>query len=168
MTDALKLFYEQQLEAERRRSRDRGGKALAPPKAAGVEGGLEHERRAATAPRALEDAAPRERDRGTDVAPQATETEDSAERLLRHVEQHAGQPLRTRASIDAYFAALSRSRSDDSSPHRSLLREAVLVLFLAVAVLQYYYIDVSLQIAALNQVTVFVPVQESAPPDRGA
>ncbi|HSH07125.1 MAG TPA: hypothetical protein VLA41_05630 [Burkholderiales bacterium] len=166
--DALKLFYEQQLEARQRRSRDRGGKAVAPPEAAAVERGPERDSRPATAPCAFEGTAPPERDGSIDDAPGATNPEDTAERLLHHVEQHAGQPLRTRASIDAYFAAQSRLRDDDRPPKRSLLRETVLVLFLAVAVLQYYYIDVSLQIAALNQVTVFVPVQASPPRDDGA
>ena len=87
-----------------------------------------------------------------------------AELLLRHVEQHAGQALRTRASIDAYFAA---SASDAPPPNRSLLREASLVLFLAVAMLQYYYVEVSLEIASLNRVTVFVPVEQPSKPRSG-
>jgi hypothetical protein len=37
-----------------------------------------------------------------------------------------------------------------------------------IAALQYYYIDVSLKIAALNRITVFVPVQEQPKQDSGS
>jgi len=163
--DPLKLFYEQQLDAQRRRSRDRGGRPVAAAlEAVEADGRTDRASGAVAAPRADHQVADRpDGDSGITHATRAAETEDTAESLLRHVERHAGQSLRTRASIDAYFAAASRSRSDDAPPRRSLLRETVLVLFLAAAILQYYYMDVSLQIAALKQITVFVPVQNTAP-----
>ena len=88
---------------------------------------------------------------------------EASEKLLRRVEAHAGRPLRTGEAIDAYFKAASKPRRESRPAGRSLLRETVLVMFLLVAVLQYYYMDVALQIAALNQVTVFVPTEEPAP-----
>lgn len=94
------------------------------------------------------------------AASRAAEAEDGAETLLRHMEQHAGRPLRSRAAIDAYLAARTAPREQPRSGERSLLRETMLVLFLVVAVLQYYYIDVSLEIASLKNVTVFVPVEQ--------
>ncbi len=168
--DPLKLFYEQQLENQRRRTRDRGGKPVAALEAVAVESRADGPRSAAAAPPAAERADPPELDGGIADTTHTAESEDgdAAELLLRHVERHAGQPLRTRASIDAYFAAASKLRSDDPVPKRALMRETVLVLFLAAAVLQYYYMDVSLQIASLKQVTVFVPVQESRPRGDGA
>ncbi|MDX1376344.1 MAG: hypothetical protein R3357_12305, partial [Burkholderiales bacterium] len=84
---------------------------------------------------------------------------DSAQALLQYLEGHAGRPLRTRTAIDAYLATLP-APAPAPAPTRSLLRETALVLFLVVAVLQYYYIDVSLQIASLRGVTVFVPTAE--------
>lgn len=168
--DPLKLFYEQQLESQRRKTQDRAGKPVAVLEAVEAESPAGCTRGATAAPPAAEVAAPPDGDSGIADATHATGSEDTdaAESLLCHVERHAGQPLRTRASIDAYFAAVSKLRSDDAVPKRSLLRETVLVLFLAAAVLQYYYMDVSLQIASLKQVTVFVPVQEPRPRGDGA
>jgi len=98
------------------------------------------------------------------AASRAAETEDGAETLLRHIEQHAGRPLRSRSTIDAYLATLTAPREEARPGERSLLRETTLVLFLVVAVLQYYYIDVSLEIASLKNVTVFVPVEQAHRP----
>lgn len=94
----------------------------------------------------------------------ATEAENAPEVLLRHIEQHAGRPLRSRGAIDAYLATLTAPRDEARPVERSLLRETMLVLFLVVAVLQYYYIDVSLQIQSLKNVTVFVPVEQAQRP----
>lgn len=105
----------------------------------------------ATQPRAPEQTAR--------AAPRAAEVSDASDNLLRRVEGHAGQPLRSPEAIDAYFDELSNSKTQSQPAGRSLLRETVLVLFLLVAVLQYYYMDVALQIASLNRVTVFVPTK---------
>ncbi|KPK06136.1 MAG: hypothetical protein AMJ64_09860 [Betaproteobacteria bacterium SG8_39] len=145
--DALKLFYEQQLDAKRRRTPDRSDGAAAAPCVAQVQ------------------VTP-EPDCSPAAAPQLAEAEDTPERLLRHLEQHAGQSLRTCAAIDSYLAAQSGAQGDAPPARRSLLRETALVLFLAIAVLQYYYVDVSLEIAALNRITVFLPVKEQPPQDR--
>jgi len=87
----------------------------------------------------------------------------AADRLLRRIEAHAGRPLRADDAVDAYFNELADPAHVGRPTARSLLRETVLVLLLLVAVLQYYYIDVSLQIASLNHVTVFVPTERLAP-----
>lgn len=114
-----------------------------------------------------------ERRRGADAggravaAPPAAEAKDAPEALLRHLERHAGRTLKTPAAIDAYLESLRSAPADPAPPKRSLLRETALVLFLVIAILQYYYIDVSLQIAALNKVTTFVPVQEAPEQPRG-
>lgn len=102
-------------------------------------------------------------ERAVRPAPRAAADADAAEQLLRRVEAHAGRPLRTGDAVDAYFKELSKSRRETPAAGRSLLRETVLVLFLLIAVLQYYYMDVSLQIASLNRVTVFVPIDKPAP-----
>lgn len=102
-------------------------------------------------------------ERAVRPAPRAAAHADAAEQLLRRIEAHAGRPLRTGDAVDAYFKELSKSRRETPAAGRSLLRETVLVLFLLIAVLQYYYMDVSLQIASLNRVTVFVPIDKPAP-----
>lgn len=160
--DALKLFYAQQLDAQRRRERDRLVRTIAVQRPA--EERPDPAGASANVPQAAEAENVPQRDAGLADAPPAGETAHPAELLLRHLEQHAGQALRTRASIDAYFADSARSASEASLPKRSLVREAALVLFLAVAVLQYYYVEVSLEIASLNRVTVFVPVEQASKP----
>jgi hypothetical protein len=169
--DALKLFYAQQLDAQRRRDRDRLGRGVAPLRPAEAAHGPDPDgaraSACANAPRAAEAEDAPQRDAGIADAQRAGETGQAAEVLLRHVEQHAGQALRTPASIDAYFAASSSSARDASPPKRYLIREAFLVLFLAVAVLQYYYVEVALEIASLNKVTVFVPVEQHFKPRPG-
>ncbi|MEJ2175438.1 MAG: hypothetical protein P8Y76_11180 [bacterium] len=157
--DALKLFYEQQLDAKRRATAARSGSSVVAARAAGVTKTPERRVSAVAVPRAaeVEDA---RKDTGSAVpALGTTEVGDTPESLVRHLEQHAGESLRTHAAIDAYLAALKNAGADGGRARSSLLRETALVLFLVVAVLQYYYIDVSLEIASLNRVTVFVPVE---------
>ena len=99
------------------------------------------------------------------AALRSAEVATAADSLLRRVEAHAGRPLRSDAAIDAYFKRVQRAEESASRPAgRSLLRETMLVLFLLIAVLQYYYMDVALQISTLNRVTVFVPTEK--PPAR--
>jgi len=162
--DALKLFYEQQLDAKRRGTAARGGGTIATPRAAAVNDTPERSGSVVAAPRA-----PEVEDRPTNggcVVPAlgTTEVKDTPESLLRHLEQHAGESLRSPAAIDAYLAALKKSGNPGAPAQRSLLRETALVLFLVVAVLQYYYIDVSLEIASLKRLTVFVPVEQPVKP----
>ena len=102
----------------------------------------------------------------TSAAQHPSDGVDAAETLLQHLEQRAGRPLRSRPAIDAYFAEQATAADAARPSGRSLLRETLLVLFLVAAALQYYYIDVSLEIASLNRITVFVPVYE-VPPRRG-
>lgn len=162
--DALKLFYEQQLDAKRRVAAGRSGATVAAPRAVEVNDRPERSGSAIAAPRAPEvEDSPKG---GGCVVPAlgTPEFKDTPESLLRHLEQHAGESLRSPAAIDAYLAALKKSGNDGTAARRSLLRETALVLFLVVAVLQYYYIDVSLEIAALKRVTVFVPVEQPVKP----
>ncbi len=97
------------------------------------------------------------------AAQRAPAERGETERLLRRIEARAGRPLRTDDAVDAYFKALAEPARESRPAGRSLLRETVLVLLLLVAVLQYYYMDVALQIASLNHVTVFVPTEKPAP-----
>jgi len=97
----------------------------------------------------------------TSDAAEAAEAVDTAEKLLRHLEERSGRPLRSCAAIDAYVAAQPTEMDTARPAGRSLLRETLLVLFLVAAALQYYYVDVSLEIAALKRITVFVPVYEA-------
>jgi len=103
-------------------------------------------------------------ERSASAAPRSSGASNAADSLLRRVEAHAGRPLRSDAAIDAYFRRQQRAENASRPARRSLLRETMLVLFLTIAILQYYYMDVALQISSLNRVTVFVPTEK--PPAR--
>jgi hypothetical protein len=89
---------------------------------------------------------------------------ESSEELLQIVEERAGRSLRSRKAIDKYFdepTERSRQRTRSES-RRQLIRDSVLVGVLAVSILQYYFLDVSLKIQKLESVPVYVPVNSLA------
>ena len=80
--------------------------------------------------------------------------------VLAHLEALFGRKLATRNDVDCLLADLW---NQDVERHRSatrlrILRETTLLVFLVSAYLHYQYWDVSLQIAAMQSVQVFVPV----------
>ncbi len=72
----------------------------------------------------------------------------SIEDLLRHVESHSPPPIRARPAA---------ARRPVVAPY-SIFRQALTLSALVGAYLQYYFLEVELQIAALRPLTVFVPV----------
>ncbi|MBF6570726.1 MAG: hypothetical protein IVW54_17815 [Candidatus Binataceae bacterium] len=83
---------------------------------------------------------------------------ESSEELLTYLEECAGRPLRSRAAIKQYVADL-RSPSQVATARKldQLLRETALLAMLTVAVLQYYYMDVFLQIGNISHLAVYLP-----------
>jgi hypothetical protein len=86
---------------------------------------------------------------------------DTREELVQHLEQLTGRTLRTRADIQAYVQeAAARKASDQPSVRRWLrAKKATLIVLLAFGVIQYYVLDVMLEIASLPTNTYFVPVK---------
>jgi hypothetical protein len=86
---------------------------------------------------------------------------ETREELVQHLEQLTGRTLRTRADIRAYVSeAAARKASEQPSVRRWLrVKKATLIALLAFGVIQYYVLDVMLQIAALPNNTYFVPVK---------
>ena len=81
----------------------------------------------------------------------------SQEELLRALEQLSGRQIRTRADAEACARELrARLQSDPTARRWQQAKSIALVALAAFAFLQYYLIDVFLQIASLPQVTVFV------------
>ena len=86
---------------------------------------------------------------------------ETRQELIQHLEQLTGRTLRTRADIQAYVReAALRNPADQPSVRRWLrAKKATLVVLLAFGVIQYYVLDVMLEIASIPSNTYFVPVK---------
>jgi hypothetical protein len=80
--------------------------------------------------------------------------------LIRHLEKQSGRAIRTREDIRAVLKELSaRKAGDDPSVQRwKMAKRVTLLVVLSAAFLQYYFLDVALQIMSLPELTYFVPV----------
>ena len=84
---------------------------------------------------------------------------ETREELVQHLEQLTGRTLRTRADIQAYVREVSvRKASDRPSVRRWLkVKRVTLLALLAFGVMQYYILDVLLEIVSMRTTTFFVP-----------
>ena len=85
---------------------------------------------------------------------------ESREELLQHLEKLTGRTLKTRADIAAYVREVRlRSAADEPSVQRWLkAKKITLGALFAFSVIQYYVVDVMLEIASMPSTTYFVPV----------
>ena len=90
----------------------------------------------------------------------------SREELIEHLEQASGRRIRTREDIKAYLDEVAaRKAADDPSVRRWQQAKTITLIGLAtVAFVQYYMMDVMVQILSLRETTVFIPV--SAPTEK--
>jgi hypothetical protein len=90
------------------------------------------------------------------------DSSESSEDVLKYLEQLTGRELRSREAVDGYLKELAKDEIERTrvATGRRIVREALLLGLLSAAYLHYYYWDVSLQIASLHQVRIFVPVNE--------
>mgnify|MGYP006171391261 CR=1 FL=1 len=86
---------------------------------------------------------------------------DSDKALRLHLEKVAGRKIETREDISDYVAELSRE-ADAKRSRAQYLKNALLGILLVVAVLQYYFIDVQLEILSQPALTVFVPIKPAS------
>ena len=86
---------------------------------------------------------------------------ETREELVQHLEQLTGRTLKTRADIQAYVReAAKRKAADQPSVRRwARVKKGTLIALLAFGVIQYYVLDVMLEIASLPSNTYFVPVK---------
>jgi hypothetical protein len=86
---------------------------------------------------------------------------ETREELVQHLEQLTGRTLRTRADIQAFVQEAAARKASDQPAVRRWLRakKATLIVLLAFGVIQYYVLDVMLEIASLPNNTYFVPVK---------
>ena len=90
---------------------------------------------------------------------------ESPEELLKYLEELAGAKLRARKDILEYCKELKAQESErrKAGKKKRTRREAVLLVVLGLALGQYYYFGVHLQIEALQKTYYFVPAAPKAP-----
>ena len=89
-----------------------------------------------------------------------TESEpETREELVQHLEKLTGRTLRTREDIQAYVREVAaRKAADDPAVRRWLTAKKItLIVLLGFGVMQYYILDVLLEIVSLPTTTFFVP-----------
>ena len=86
---------------------------------------------------------------------------ETREELVEHLEKLTGRTLRTRADIQAYVREVSARKAADQPSVRRWLnaKRITLVALLAFGVIQYYILDVLLEITAMRTTTFFVPAR---------
>jgi hypothetical protein len=92
-------------------------------------------------------------------------TKDADAELLAHLEQLSGRKINSRQDISDYVSEVSR-KAEATRSKWQYLKNALLGAFLIIAILQYYFIDVQLQILSQPSLTVFVPAIDLGPSPR--
>ena len=90
--------------------------------------------------------------------------------LMGHLKDTVGRELRTREDVRRYLKEISEKRPERSPVTElwHIARQSMWLLLLVSAYLQYYFLDILVEIDSLPsiQVTVPVPMQEITPPSR--
>ncbi|MGH8689425.1 MAG: hypothetical protein ACREUS_00210 [Burkholderiales bacterium] len=81
------------------------------------------------------------------------------EELIQHLEQLTGRSLKTREDIQAYVREVSGRKASELPSVKRWLRAKhfTLAALLAFGVIQYYMLDVLLEIVSMHSTTFFVP-----------
>jgi hypothetical protein len=93
------------------------------------------------------------------MAPVAESLPETREELIQHLEKLTGRTLKTREDIAAYVReAAGRRAGDQPSVQRWLkAKKVMLIALFAFSVVQYYILDVMLEIVSMRSTTFFVP-----------
>ncbi len=86
---------------------------------------------------------------------------ESTEELLTHLERVSGTRIRSREDIDAFLSGVARKARERRAG--GAFKNALLGALLVIAILQYYFIDVQLQILMQPSLTVFAPARYPGP-----
>ncbi len=84
---------------------------------------------------------------------------ETREELVQQLEKLTGRTLKTREDIQAYVREVSARKAIDEPSVRRWMKakQATLLVLLAFGVLQYYLVDVLLEIVSMRCTTFFVP-----------
>ena len=90
---------------------------------------------------------------------------ESPEKLLKFLEELAGEKLESREDIMRYFKKLEAREAEarEARRKRHFVRQTILVVLLGIAIGQYYYWDVQAQIAASQRNFYFGPPDPAGP-----
>jgi len=93
------------------------------------------------------------------MAPVAEPVPESREELIQHLEKLTGRTLKTRDDIAAYVREVqARTAAEQHSVQRRLkAKKVTLIALFAFGVIQYYLLDVMLEIVSIRSSTFFVP-----------
>jgi hypothetical protein len=80
---------------------------------------------------------------------------ESREELIQHLEKLTGRALKTREDVQAYVRESAQRKP--SMARWLKAKKLTLVVLLAFSVIQYYILDVMLEIASMRTTTYFVP-----------
>ena len=86
---------------------------------------------------------------------------ESREELIQHLESLTGRTLKTREEIAAYVREVgARNAADMPSVRRwSSVKKITLIALFAFGLIQYYILEVMLEIATMRSPTYFVPAR---------
>ena len=95
------------------------------------------------------------------IAAVAEPLPQTREELIQHLEKLTGRTLKTREDIAAYVREVTARRATDQRSVQRWLKakKATLILLLAFGVIQYYILDVMLEIVSMRSTTCFVPAR---------
>ena len=95
----------------------------------------------------------------------AKQPRESPEKLLKFLEELAGEKLESREDIARYFKKLEAREAEarELRRKRRFVRQAILVVLLGLAIGQYYYWEVQAQIAASQRNYYFGPPDPAGP-----
>jgi hypothetical protein len=81
------------------------------------------------------------------------------EELVQHLEKLTGRTFKTREDIQAYVREVAERKATDQPSVRRWLnaKRITLAVLLVFGVLQYYILDVMLEIASMRTTVFFVP-----------
>ena len=93
------------------------------------------------------------------MAPVAEPLPETREELIQHLERLTGRTLKTREDIAAYVREVSARRATDQPAVQRWLKakKVTLIALFAFSVVQYYILDVMLEIVSIRSTTFFVP-----------
>jgi hypothetical protein len=87
------------------------------------------------------------------------ELPETREELVQHLEKLTGRTLKTRADIQAYVREVAARKAHEQPSVRRWLKakKVMLAALLTFGVVQYYALDVMLEIVSLRSTTFFIP-----------
>jgi len=95
------------------------------------------------------------------MAPVAEPAPESREELIQHLEKLTGRTLKTREDIAAYVREVGARRAADTPSVRgwTSVKKIALIALFAFGLIQYYILEVMLEIANMRSTTYFVPAR---------